>query len=113
MNWMFTRPGRVVFEAGAAVCVLLPVRHDDLSQFTPTIVLVEHNSGLPADYLAWREGRQRFLKSLKSGDPVGRLGQGWQGDYLRGDIGGVRPSVATPADARAPIRASRLVRVVT
>jgi hypothetical protein len=102
MNWIFTRPGRVVFEAGAIVCALLPVRHDDINQFAPAILPFDCDPNLTADYLDWRESRQRFLQTLRSGDPIVRIGRGWQGDYLRGDIGGVRP--CAPQHRRLSVR---------
>ncbi|MEI8143825.1 MAG: DUF6065 family protein [Alphaproteobacteria bacterium] len=84
MNWIFTRPGRVVFEKDEPIAFVTPVPHILLETITPEIVPISSDPELEADYRAWSEARFNFNAALAKGDPVARK-KGWQRHYVRGE----------------------------
>lgn len=84
MNWQFTRPGRVSFEADEPFCFVMPLDHHALDQVEPEIVPLENEPELAAQYQAWRDARNDFNARLARDDPE-TVRQGWQKWYLRGE----------------------------
>lgn len=61
MNWKLTRPGRVVFEPGEPVAMLLPQRRGDLEAFSADQRELTSDPELQAGYAKWITSRQEFL----------------------------------------------------
>jgi hypothetical protein len=57
-NWKMTRPGRVEFQAGEPVAMLVPVRKAELAS----------NPELFEGYTEWINSRQAFLSAQRNGD---------------------------------------------
>lgn len=84
MNWKITRPGvRVRWDAGEPVCMIVPMRRGELERFEPEAGEIDDDPSLGAAYRAWREGRDEFLRELRTGE--GEAAKvGWQRDYFLG-----------------------------
>lgn len=98
MNWQITRPRvRLRFEAGDAVCLLVPARRGELEAFTPRIRALDADAEVAAAYRAWRAGRDTFLRDLAAGEEAA-VEAGWQRDYFlgRGPGDGASPPAAAP-----------------
>ena len=88
MNWKFTRPGEVTFEADEPICVIAPVRRHDLASFAPEIRSAEEGDGEIA--AAWnaaaasREAllKQKFLAQYTGAHP--EAVNAWEANYFRG-----------------------------
>lgn len=93
MNWLFTRPGTVVFEKGTPLAFVTPVEHRRLDDMQPTVQPLSANPELEAEYAAWAESRKTFNRDLRKHDPEA-VKQGWQRNYMRG-----RKLDGTPAPA--------------
>jgi hypothetical protein len=91
MNWIFTRPGRVVFEKGEPLCFIQPVQHMLLDDIQPEIATLTSSPRIKAEYEAWGKSRNEFNHGLKIKDPE-ITKQGWQKMYLRG-----KTKLGTPA----------------
>lgn len=80
MNYLFTRPGCVKFEAGEPFCRIIPVGRTSL-ELTPEIRQYNEIEDYQK-YKAWSKSRDKFNKdlSLRVEDVVK---QGWQKDYLK------------------------------
>lgn len=87
MNWLFTRPGMVTFEAGEAFCFVTPTPHLLLEKIIPEIAPITADQALEAEYRAYAEARATFNASLVAGRPEA-VRQGWQRHYVRGDTPG-------------------------
>lgn len=99
MNWIFTRPGRIRFEADEPFCFITPVNYRSLETFEPEIAPIAANPELAAAYKAYREQRLAFNERLLANDPE-TVAQGWQKWYVRGE---------TPEGASgSPLHISRL-----
>jgi hypothetical protein len=84
MNWQITRPRtRLRFEAGDAVCLLVPARRGELETFTPRLRRLDDDAETAAAYRAWREGRDTFLRDLSDREEEA-VKAGWQRDYFLG-----------------------------
>jgi hypothetical protein len=83
MNWIFTRPGRVVFEKDEPLCFVQPVQHMALDDIQPEISSLNSNPVMKAEYEAWSASRNQFNAGLKARDPE-IMKQGWQKGYVRG-----------------------------
>ncbi|MCA3244047.1 MAG: hypothetical protein INF43_01915 [Alphaproteobacteria bacterium] len=83
MNWLFTRPGTINFEAGEPFAFLTPTPHALLDGITPEVVPLSTNPGLEAEYKAWGESRANFNKALAEKHPEA-VKQGWQRYYVKG-----------------------------
>lgn len=68
MNWKFTRPGKVQWNRGDPVAMLLPQRRGDLEQFRCRMADMNSNPELAEGYRKWIEGRVEFLEAQKRGD---------------------------------------------
>ncbi len=83
MNWRFTRPGEVRFEAGDAFAHLLPLQAGLLDQVEACWRPLSETPALEAEYLRWTESRAHFLHSLP--DPAAEAArEQWQRGYFRG-----------------------------
>ena len=83
MNWRFTRPGEVRFEAGEALAHLFPVRRDLFERVQPELRSVHADPKTAAQMDIWRESRTDFMKRLKTHDPQAAE-EKWQKGYFRG-----------------------------
>jgi hypothetical protein len=110
MNWAFTRPGRIVFEAGETFCFLTPISYRALEAVTPEIRPLAATPELAAQYAAWAEGRREFNTRLAADEPAAAA-QRWQKWYTRGEtaLGGRAPErhltklrLADPVRAPSP-----------
>lgn len=91
MNWQFTRPGSVTFEADDPFCVVLPMPRDALERFDPAVRQVEEDDPELAErWGAWRQSRhdlqvRKWLAQHTPGaDPA--VFMKWQSDYFRGEL---------------------------
>jgi Family of unknown function (DUF6065) len=83
MNWIFTRPGTVVFNKGDPVAFLCPVVHAALERSQPVIRSIDAAPKLKGEYQAWSKSRETFIKGLDEQDPT-VVKQGWQRNYMQG-----------------------------
>lgn len=83
MNWRFTRPGWVRFEADEPFCFLSLVPHGMLDAVQPQFRGFETNPDLQRRYHAWRNSRSDFQARVAQGEP-GALAEGWQKLYVQG-----------------------------
>jgi hypothetical protein len=84
MNWRFTRPGTVQFEAGEPFCFIMLVPHAQLDDVRPRIASLDEDPDLKAANREWRQSRSAFLARLAAGEPE-TVKQGWQRYYVRGE----------------------------
>ncbi|WP_174275584.1 DUF6065 family protein [uncultured Sphingomonas sp.] len=82
MNWKFTRPGAVQFEAGEAFCFVTPMLHTVLDDAVPLLRDLDDDAALAKAYHAWNSSRTAFNEGLANADPEA-LSAGWQKDYVR------------------------------
>lgn len=83
MNWMFTRPGVVRFEAGEPFCFVTPIGYHALDAVVPEVRPIEADPAVAAAYQSYSSLRQSFNDKLAANDPE-TLRQGWQKWYMRG-----------------------------
>jgi len=83
MNWRFTRPGTVHFEAGEGFCFLSLVPHGLLDQVQPRMRSFSETPPLREAYDRWRAERTAFQARIAEGEPE-TVRQGWQRDYVQG-----------------------------
>lgn len=67
MNWIFTRPGRVRFEADEPFCFITPVNYRAIEAFEPEVVPIAANPELAAAYMDYREQRSSARLSTWAG----------------------------------------------
>ncbi|MBI5515715.1 MAG: hypothetical protein HY909_18175 [Deltaproteobacteria bacterium] len=83
MNWHFTRPGTVRFEAGEPFCHVYLVKANVLQEVSPVIRSIHEDQDLKAEYEQWRSNREQFIQKLRGRDEE-TVKQGWQKNYFRG-----------------------------
>jgi hypothetical protein len=83
MNWCFTAPGSVSFEAGEPFCMIMPVPHAAIDACEPVVKALADDPALEAETKAWVEGRSAFIARVRAGDPEARQ-QVWQRTYFAG-----------------------------
>lgn len=83
MNWHFTRPGMVSFKKGEAFCFVMPVPHASVEEFEPVVKRLADEPELKAEFQAWAESRNTFLKGLQERDPEA-IRLKWQRHYYKG-----------------------------
>ena len=84
MNWQMTSPGTVVrFEKGEPFCTIIPIQHDMLESFRPTMALLDAEPELKAEYEVWQKSRADFLEKLDARDPE-TVRKSWQKFYMHG-----------------------------
>jgi hypothetical protein len=84
MNWKMTRPGRVVWEAGEPVALLVPQRRGDLEQFTARSAELASDPELLEGYKTWITSRQEFLNAQRRGD-LDAIRAKYQKHYFKGE----------------------------
>ena len=60
MNWIFTRPGLIRFNAGDPICHIFPVRRGELETVEPELRQMSDAPGLKEMYEAWQKSRLDF-----------------------------------------------------
>lgn len=83
MNWKFTRPGAVRFEAGEAIVMIVPQARGDLEGFSCAISELAEDPKLQSGYQSWARSRSDFNRRLTEKE-VEAVKQGWQRDYFQG-----------------------------
>lgn len=83
MNWRFTQPGTVSFEAGEPFCMIMPAPHAEIDACQPEIKSLKDDPALEAETKAWMEGRSAFIARVRAGDPEAKQ-QVWQRTYFAG-----------------------------
>lgn len=83
MNWRFTRPGTVRFEAGEPFLFLTLMPANVIETVQPTLSRIEDDPVLMEEYALWHHRRERFNAALQAGHPTA-LEQKWEKTYLRG-----------------------------
>jgi hypothetical protein len=85
MNWKITRPLKAVrFQRDEPICMITPVRREDLDSFAAEIRNMESSPELLESYSVWHERRANVVEDAKSRPPEA----GWmpiQGHYIRGE----------------------------
>lgn len=85
MNWLFTAPGRVRFEADEPFCFITLLRHQEIDGVQPVGRAIEDAPDLQAQMLAWGESRTEFTKRRDVDfDPAARK-EMWQRFYFKGE----------------------------
>lgn len=88
MNWRIVTPNRwVSFAAGDPICFLQPFAVAAVEAAVPSIVKLEADSDLEADYRAWEASRSEFLADAE------RPATAWQKDYFVGTQVADHPAV--------------------
>ena len=83
MNWKFTRPGRVRFEAGEPFCHLLPLQRALLEQVQARWRPISETPDLADQHQRWNASRGHFLAELPDPESAAAREQ-WQRGYFRG-----------------------------
>lgn len=83
MNWRFTAPGTISFEAGEPFCMIMPVPHTAIDACEPEIRALSDDPEVEAETRAWVQGRSEFQARVQAGDPEAAA-QGWQRTYFQG-----------------------------
>lgn len=92
MNWRFTQPGEVVFEAGEPYCFFFPIERRVLPAVEPEFHLLSEAPKLAAEFNTWQEARKNFNQDLTVEGSKARE-EGWQRTYFQG---------AKPSGEKAP-----------
>lgn len=87
MNWMFTRPGTVTFEAGEPICMIIPQKRKELETFIPLLKEIDSSPELKEKYLAWAASRAKFNAELNTPNSDA-VREKWQKDYFQGKTTG-------------------------
>ncbi len=93
MNWRFSRPGLVRFEAGEPFCFIMLVPHGLLDEVQPRIVRLDAEPKLKAAHDAWAANRADFAERLKAREEAA-VAEKWQRTYIQGR-GGLDEDVST------------------
>ena len=89
-NWKMTRPGRVEFAEGEPVAMLVPMKRQDLEEFSVRKAELSSNQDLFDGYREWIGSRTAFLAAQRNGDPEA-LKRKYQKHYFSGQtLKGVR-----------------------
>jgi len=91
MNWRFTRPGIVRWEAGEPFCFITPAPHGLIDRVQPKIASLDADPKLKAAYDAWSASRADFGKRLSAREEDA-VAEKWQRTYVQGR-GGVEDGV--------------------
>lgn len=109
MNWKFTRPGSVRFEAGEPFCHFFPVARRVLAQTQPVWQPMSEDAELQARHQQWLHSRGEFLDALGRADAEATR-QGWQRSYFKGPEAGQCPA---GVEHRTKLRLPMFVRDTT
>jgi hypothetical protein len=83
MNWRFTRPGVIRFEADEPFCFITLTPHGLLDEVQPRISTLERDPKLKAAYDAWSASRTDFGKRLDAREESA-VAEKWQRTYVQG-----------------------------
>ena len=83
MNWKFTRPGVVRFEAGEPFCFITLTPHGLMDAVQPKIATLDDDPKLKAAYDEWSASRADFGKRLASRENSAVV-EKWQRTYVQG-----------------------------
>jgi hypothetical protein len=83
MNWRFTRPGVVRFEAGEPFCFLTLAPHGLIDAVQPKVADLADDPKLKAAYDQWSASRADFGKRLASREDAA-VAEKWQRTYVQG-----------------------------
>jgi hypothetical protein len=83
MNWKFTRPGVVSFEADEPFCFITLAPHGLIDAVQPTIASLDEDPKLKAAYDAWSASRADFGKRLHAREDDA-VAERWQRTYVQG-----------------------------
>jgi uncharacterized protein DUF6065 len=83
MNWRFTRPGVVRFEAGEPFCFITLAPHGLLDQVQPRIATLDEDPALKSAYETWSASRADFSQRLADKEESA-IAEKWQRTYLQG-----------------------------
>jgi Family of unknown function (DUF6065) len=83
MNWIFTRPGLIHFEAGEPICHIFPIRRAELESVEPEMRKLSDAPDLKKDYETWRASRAAFNADLQQTGSAAQQ-ERWQKTYYRG-----------------------------
>jgi len=83
MNWRFTRPGVVRFEADEPFCFITLAPHGLLDQVQPRIATLDENLPLKAAFETWSASRDDFSERLAAQEERA-VAEKWQRTYLHG-----------------------------
>jgi len=91
MNWRFTRPGVIRFEADEPFCFITLAPHGLIDAVQPKIASLDDDPKLKAAYDAWSASRADFGKRLEEREDSA-VAEKWQRTYVQGR-GGVEDGV--------------------
>jgi Family of unknown function (DUF6065) len=87
MNWLFTQPGTVFFDAGEPICFVTPIHYGQLEDIEVTISTLDKDPELQEQFRQYHESRERFNRGLALRSPEA-MAQKWQKHYTRGTAPG-------------------------
>jgi hypothetical protein len=93
MNWKFTRPGVIRFEAGEPFCFVTLAPHGLLDAVQPKLAKLDDDPKLKAAYDSWSASRADFGKRLADREQ-NAVSEKWQRTYVQGR-GGVEDGAPT------------------
>jgi hypothetical protein len=105
MNWKFTRPGVVNFEADEPFCFLTLAPHGLMDAVQPTVASLDDDPKLKAAYDAWSASRTDFGKRLQAGEQSA-VAEKWQRTYVQGR-GGVEDGLPVYHLSKRRLKAPR------
>ena len=70
MNWKFTRPGRVRFEAGEPFCHLLPLQRAVLEQVQAQWRPISETPDLAGQHERWTTACRRLERATRASEPA-------------------------------------------
>lgn len=83
MNWKFTRPGSIRFDAGERFAFLMMTPHRLLDRIQPVLAHLDTEPGLKAASKSWAQSRIDFNDRLAAHEPQA-VKEGWQRNYVQG-----------------------------
>ena len=83
-NWKLTRPGRVEFQPGEPIAMIVPYARGDLESFRTRKAELSSNPALLQGYSEWITSRQAFAAQQLAANPPGVVNQRFQKHYLHG-----------------------------
>ena len=87
VNWRFTRPGEVEWDAGEPFALIVPQRRGELEGVQPRLLDLGDEPEVNHRHREWRDSRREFLTALRAGDGGARE-RAWERHYFRGTTPG-------------------------
>ena len=86
MNWKITRPfQKVKFERDEPICMVMPVKRQDVELFQPEIRNLESEPELKKSFEAWMDKRSQVVKNPQERQTTVDHHNPIQGHYIRGE----------------------------